>query len=77
MGMPVIIDNAVYEKAKTEAQIEYRIIAGQIEFWAMVGRVALNNPESLYKALVVGSQPRFATISKVIHALGLKIGVHA
>ena len=33
--------------------------------------------ESLYKALTVGSQPRFDTISKVIHALGLKISVHA
>jgi DNA-binding phage protein len=26
--------------------------------------------------LTVGSQPRFDTISKVIHALGLKISVH-
>jgi probable addiction module antidote protein len=33
--------------------------------------------ESLYKALAVGSQPRFETISKVINALGLKISVHA
>ena len=33
--------------------------------------------ESLYKALTVGSQPRFDTICKVIHALGLKISVHA
>ncbi len=33
--------------------------------------------ESLYKALSVGSQPRFETISKVIHALGLKISIHA
>jgi probable addiction module antidote protein len=33
--------------------------------------------ESLYKALTVGSQPRFETISKVISALGLKISVHA
>ena len=33
--------------------------------------------ESLYKALAVGSQPRFDTISKVINALGLKISVHA
>ena len=33
--------------------------------------------ESLYKALAKGSHPRFETISKVIHALGLKINVHA
>jgi len=33
--------------------------------------------ESLYKALTVGSQPRFETISNVINALGLKISVYA
>ena len=31
--------------------------------------------ESLYKALSEGSQPRFDTIAKVIHALGLKMTV--
>jgi len=32
--------------------------------------------ESLYKALSIGSQPRFETIAKVISALGLKLSVH-
>lgn len=45
MGMPVRIDDSLYEQAKTEAQIEHRTIAGQIEFWAMVGRAALDNPD--------------------------------
>ncbi len=45
MGMPVRIDDSLYEQAKTEAQIERRTIAGQIEFWAMVGRAALDNPD--------------------------------
>jgi len=31
--------------------------------------------ESLYKALSEGSQPRFDTIAKVIHALGLKMTI--
>ena len=45
MGMPVRIDDALYEQARTEAQIEHRTIAGQIEYWATVGRAALDNPE--------------------------------
>jgi len=45
MGMPVRIDRLLYEQAKTESKIEHRTIAGQIEFWAMVGRAALDNPD--------------------------------
>jgi hypothetical protein len=45
MGMPVRIDDSLYEQAKAEAKIEHRTIAGQIEFWAMVGRAALDNPD--------------------------------
>ncbi len=45
MGMPVRIDDTLYEQARTEAQIEHRTIAGQIEYWATVGRAALDNPD--------------------------------
>ncbi len=33
--------------------------------------------ESLDKALTPGSKPRFETIMKVMHALGVKLAVHA
>jgi probable addiction module antidote protein len=33
--------------------------------------------ESLYRALKVEARPRFETVSKVIHALGMKLSVHA
>ena len=33
--------------------------------------------ESLYKVLTPGSKPRFETIMKVMHALGVKLTVHA
>ena len=39
------IDQVLYEQAKTDATIEHRSIAGQIEFWARVGRAALDNPD--------------------------------
>ncbi len=45
MGMPVRIDDLLYEQAKNEAKIEHRSIAGQIEFWASVGRAAIDNPD--------------------------------
>lgn len=45
MGMPVRIDDTLYEQAKAEAAAEHRTIAGQIEFWAKVGRAALDNPD--------------------------------
>jgi probable addiction module antidote protein len=44
---------------------------------AIVAKESGLGRESLYKALSEGSQPRFETITKVIHALGLKISVHA
>jgi hypothetical protein len=45
MGIPVRIDDDLYELAKLEAKAERRTIAGQIEFWATVGRAAIDNPD--------------------------------
>lgn len=39
------IDQTLYDQAKTDAAIEHRSIAGQIEYWAKVGRAALDNPD--------------------------------
>jgi len=45
MGMPVSIENDLYISARDQAKAEHRTIAGQIEFWAKVGRAALDNPD--------------------------------
>jgi len=45
MSMPVRIDEFLYEDAKRHAKAESRTIAGQIEFWARIGKVALDNPD--------------------------------
>ena len=45
MGMPVRIDDQLYGLARAEAEIEHRTIAGQIEYWALLGRAALDNPD--------------------------------
>ncbi len=45
MGIPVRIDDTLYEQARAQAKTEHRTIAGQIKFWAMIGRAALDNPD--------------------------------
>jgi len=45
MGMPVRIEDDLYISARDQAKAEHRSIAGQIEFWAKVGRAALDNPD--------------------------------
>ncbi len=45
MSMPVRIDDKLYEQAKITAQGECRTIAGQLEFWAKIGKAALDNPD--------------------------------
>jgi len=45
MSMPVRIEQELYQRAKKEAAIEHRTIAGQIEFWAQVGRACIDNPD--------------------------------
>ncbi|MCL4460395.1 MAG: ParD-like family protein [Nitrospirae bacterium] len=45
MSMPVRIDDDLYQQAKAASQGECRTIAGQLEFWAKVGKAALDNPD--------------------------------
>lgn len=45
MGVPIRIDEEIYNAAKKVAQAECRSIPHQIEFWAKVGKCALDNPE--------------------------------
>jgi hypothetical protein len=39
------IEQKLYEQARSEAAAEHRTIAGQVEYWAKVGRAALDNPD--------------------------------
>lgn len=56
------ITQSLYDQAKVDATIEHRTIAGQIEFWAKVGRAALDNPDLpatfVAEALASMSEPR-------------------
>ena len=58
----VRIDRALYDQAKADALAEHRTVPGQIEFWAKVGRAALDNPDLpvsfIAEALASLAEPR-------------------
>ena len=62
MGMPVRIGDQLYQLARSESVIEHRTIAGQIEYWAMLGRAALDNPDLpvsfIAQSLAAMAEPR-------------------
>jgi len=39
------IDESLVGAARLVAKAEYRTVQGQVEFWAKVGRAALDNPD--------------------------------
>jgi hypothetical protein len=43
MGVPIRIDEEIYEEAKRVAKAECRSVPQQIEYWARIGKCALNN----------------------------------
>ena len=45
MGIPIRIDELIYNEAKKVARSEFRSIPHQIEFWANLGKCALDNPD--------------------------------
>jgi len=45
MGVPIRIDESIYYAAKKVASAECRSIPNQIEYWAKLGKCALDNPD--------------------------------
>ncbi|MDQ2993961.1 MAG: ParD-like family protein [Pseudomonadota bacterium] len=45
MGVPIRINEDIYNEAKKTASAECRSIPSQIEFWAKIGKCALDNPD--------------------------------
>jgi hypothetical protein len=56
------IDQKLYDQARSEAVSEHRTIAGQIEYWAKIGRAAMDNPDLpvsfIAESLASMSEPR-------------------
>jgi len=45
MSTSVRIDETLVAQARAAAKAEFRTVQGQIEFWARVGRAAIDNPD--------------------------------
>lgn len=45
MSRPIRISDAMYSEAKQVARAELRTVPAQVEFWARVGKCALDNPD--------------------------------
>lgn len=45
MSVPIRIDKEFYNSTKATAKKQMRTIPKQIEFWAKVGRTAIENPD--------------------------------
>ena len=45
MSVSIRVDESLVEQARLAAKAEFRTVQGQIEFWAKVGRAALDNPD--------------------------------
>ena len=43
--LSVRIDETLVNAARASAKAEFRTVQGQIEYWAKVGRAALDNPD--------------------------------
>ena len=44
-SLSVRLDEELVNAARATAKAEFRTVQGQVEFWAKVGRAALDNPD--------------------------------
>lgn len=51
MSVSVRINDTFYQEAKSQAQAELRSIPNQIEYWARIGKTALDNPDLSIEAI--------------------------
>jgi hypothetical protein len=62
MSTPIRISEDIYSAAKKVAKAEFRSVPHQIEFWAKIGKCALDNPdlpiEFIKEILIAKNQDR-------------------
>lgn len=64
--------NAVLDDGNS-AELRLEVISPRHWVWAEVAAKSGLGRESLYKALAPGAKPRFDTVLRVIHALGIHL----
>ncbi|SEG47773.1 ParD-like family protein [Marinobacterium lutimaris] len=62
MSVSVRLDDELVNQARSAAKAEFRTVQGQLEFWAKVGRAALDNPDLpadfIAESLMAMAEPR-------------------
>lgn len=70
----VRIDEDLVNAARMTAKAEFRTVQGQVEFWAKVGRAALDNPELpasfIAESLMSMAEPREESTAFVARSVG-------
>lgn len=71
----VRIDEDLVNAARMTAKAEFRTVQGQVEFWAKVGRAALDNPELpasfIAESLMSMAEPRKESTVFVARSAGM------
>jgi hypothetical protein len=59
MGTAIKISKKIADEAKISAKISRRSMAGQVEYWAFIGKIAEDNPDLSFlviKEILLGRQ---------------------
>ena len=68
----VRIDEELVRAARAASKAEFRTVQGQVEFWAKVGRAALDNPDLpasfIAESLISMAEPREESTVFVPHS---------
>jgi len=51
MSSAVRVSDSLVKYAKTVSKVENRSVAGQIEYWAQIGKIAEENPDMPYSLI--------------------------
>lgn len=51
MGIAIKISKEIVDEAKISAKISRRSMAGQVEYWAFIGKIAEDNPDLSFLAI--------------------------
>jgi hypothetical protein len=59
MGTAIKISKEIVDEAKISAKVSRRSMAGQVEYWAFIGKIAEDNPDLSFlviKDILLGRQ---------------------
>ena len=71
ISLPILI--SYLKKAMRQSLLMYLVLLLEQKAWQIVHKKSGITREALYKALRPNAHPRFDTVNKVMHAMGVKL----